>query len=110
MITLNSTDFTTYLNGAVCFFHMFYWLFFIMIMNRLHCQGRILKCECMRRWSNHLIVFLLTVEAVTPLSHEDNRNCKRFAFICVHSIKKESLLFCKIFLVYAYLFVIIYST
>ncbi len=30
---------------------------------------------------------LPTVEA-TPLGHEDNRNCKRFAFICVHSIKK----------------------
>ncbi len=30
---------------------------------------------------------LLTVEA-TPLGHEDNRNCKRSAFICVHSIKK----------------------
>ncbi len=38
---------------------------------------------------------LPTVEA-TPLGHEDNRNCKRSAFICVHSIKKESLLFCKI--------------
>ncbi len=32
---------------------------------------------------------LPTVEAVaTPLGHEDNRNCKRSAFICVHSIKK----------------------
>ncbi len=30
---------------------------------------------------------LPTVEA-TPLGHEDNRNCKRFAFISVHSIKK----------------------
>ncbi len=30
---------------------------------------------------------LPTVEA-TPLGHEDNRNCKRSAFICVHSIKK----------------------
>ncbi len=38
---------------------------------------------------------LPTVEA-TPLGHEDNRNCKRSAFICVHSIKKLSLLFCKI--------------
>ncbi len=28
-VTLNSTDFTTYLNGAVCFFHMFDWLFFL---------------------------------------------------------------------------------
>ncbi len=27
---------------------------------------------------------LPTVEA-TPLGHEDNRNCKRSAFICVHS-------------------------
>ncbi len=28
---------------------------------------------------------LPTVEAVaTPLGHEDNRNCKRSAFICVH--------------------------
>ncbi len=41
-------------------------------------------------------ISLPTVEAVTPLSHEDNRNCKRSVFICVHSIKKESLLFCKI--------------
>ncbi len=40
-------------------------------------------------------ILLPTVEA-TPLGHEDNRNCKRSAFICVHSIKKESLLFCKI--------------
>ncbi len=38
---------------------------------------------------------LPTVEATT-LGHEDNRNCKRSAFICVHSIKKLSLLFCKI--------------
>ncbi len=38
---------------------------------------------------------LPTVEA-TPLGHEDNRNCKRSAFICVHSIQKLSLLFCKI--------------
>ncbi len=28
---------------------------------------------------------LLTVEANTPFSHKDNRNCERFAFICVHS-------------------------
>ncbi len=27
---------------------------------------------------------LPTVEAVTLLSHEDNRNCNRSAFICVH--------------------------
>ncbi len=27
---------------------------------------------------------LPTVKA-TPLSHEDNRICKRFAFVCVHS-------------------------
>ncbi len=44
MIMLKSTDFTTYLNRAVCFFHMFDRLFFIMIMNRLHCEGRMLKC------------------------------------------------------------------
>ncbi len=55
------------------------------------------KClnERMRRWSKHWIYSLPTVEA-TPLGHEDNRNCKRSAFISVHSIKKESLLFCKI--------------
>ncbi len=35
---------------------------------------------------------LLTVEA-TPLGHEDNLNCKRSAFICVHSIKKNYLSF-----------------
>ncbi len=36
------------LNGTVfCVFspHMFDWLFFIMIMNRLRCQGRKLKRE-----------------------------------------------------------------
>ncbi len=55
MITLNSTDLTTYLNRAVCFFHMFDRLFYIMIMNRLHCEGRMLKCVRMRRWSNHWI-------------------------------------------------------
>ncbi len=93
MIMLNGTDLTTYLNRAVCFFHMFYWLFFIMILNRLHCQGRMLKCERMWRWSKHLIFSLLTVEAVTPLSHEDNLNCKRSAFICVHSQKKKNLCF-----------------
>ncbi len=81
--------------SSVCFFHMFDRLFFIMIMNRLHCEGRMLKCVRMRRWSNHWIYSLPTAEA-TPLSHEDNRNCKRSAFICVHSIKKLSLLFCKI--------------
>ncbi len=36
MITLNSTDFTTYLNRAVFFFHMFDRLFNIIIMKRLH--------------------------------------------------------------------------
>ncbi len=45
MITPNDTDLATYLNRAVCFFYMFYWLFFIMIMDRLHCQVRMLKCE-----------------------------------------------------------------
>ncbi len=30
---------------------------------------------------------LSTVEATT-LGHEDNRNCKRSAFICVHFISK----------------------
>ncbi len=29
------------------FFSMFDRLFFIMIMNRLHCEGRMLKCERM---------------------------------------------------------------
>ncbi len=84
MITLNSTDLTTYLNRAVCFFHMFDRLFYIMIMNRLHCEGRMLKCvpEAITGF-----IPLPTVEA-TPLGHEDNRNCKRSAFICVHSIKK----------------------
>jgi len=88
VITLNSTDFSTYLNRAVCFFHMFDRLFFIIIMNKLHCQGRMLKCERMRRWSKHLMFSLLTVEAVTPLGHEDNLNCKRSG-----SIKKKNLCF-----------------
>ncbi len=39
-------------------------------------------CECV---AEEITVFipLPTVEA-TPLGHEDNRNCKRSAFICVH--------------------------
>ncbi len=45
--------------------------------------------------ANSGFIPLPTVEA-TPLGHEDNRNCKRSAFICVHSIQKLSLLFCKI--------------
>ncbi len=52
----------------------------------------------MSAWSAEAItgfIPLPTVEA-TPLGHEDNRNCKRSAFICVHSIKKNFLLFCKI--------------
>ncbi len=68
----------THLNGALCFFHMFDWLFFIIINEHLHehehehCQGRMLKCVRMRRWINYLIFFpFLTVEATTPLSHED---------------------------------------
>ncbi len=35
---------------------------------------------------------LPTVEA-TPLGHEDNRNCKRSAFICVHKQYKNYLSF-----------------
>ncbi len=62
------------------FFHMFDRLFFIMIMNRLHCEGRMLKCVAEAITG---FIPLLTVEA-TPLGHEDNRNCKRSAFICVH--------------------------
>ncbi len=33
---------------------------------------------------------LLTVEA-TPLGHEDNRNCKRFDFICVRTFNKKRI-------------------
>ncbi len=51
-------------------------------------------CACVAETITGFIP-LPTVEA-TPLGHEDNRNCKRSAFICVHSIKKLSLLFCKI--------------
>ncbi len=54
VITLNSTDFTTYLNRAVCFSICLTGCF-IMIMNRLYCGGRMLKCVRMRRWSNHWI-------------------------------------------------------
>ncbi len=74
---------------------MFDRLFFIMIMNRLHLVECLNVCACGAGAITGFIP-LLTVEAVTPLGHEFNRNCKRFAFICVHSIKKESLLFCKI--------------
>ncbi len=59
---------------------MFDWLFFIMIMNRLYCEGRMLKCVAETITG---FIPLPTVEA-TPLGHEDNRNCKRSAFIYVH--------------------------
>ncbi len=45
------------------------------------------ECVCV------CVCVCVTVEAVTPLSHEDNRNCKRSAFICVHSPKKKNLCF-----------------
>ncbi len=62
---------------------MFDRLFFIMIMNRLYCEGRMLKCVRMRAGAITGFIPLPTVEA-TPLGHEDNRNCKRSAFIYVH--------------------------
>ncbi len=63
-----------------------------MIKNRLHCEGRMLKCVRMHAGAITGCIPLLTVEA-TPLGHEDNRNCKRSALICVHSIKKIILAF-----------------
>ncbi len=71
---------------------MFDRLFFIMIMNRLHCESRVINCERMRAGASTGFIPLPTVEA-TPLGHEDNQNCKRFAFICVHSIKKNLCFF-----------------
>ncbi len=62
---------------------MFDRLFYIMIMNKLHCEGRMLKCVRMRAEAITGCIPLPTVEA-TPLGHEDNRNCKRSAFIYVH--------------------------
>ncbi len=77
------------------FVHMFDRLLYIIIMNRLHCEGRMHVSACGAGAITGFIP-LPTVEA-TPLGHEDNRNCKRSAFICVHSIKQKlSLLFCKI--------------
>ncbi len=35
----------------------------------------------------------LTISFTTPLGHEDNRNCKRSAFICVHKQYKNYLCF-----------------
>ncbi len=63
-------------------------------MNRLHLVECLNVSACGAEAITGFIP-LPTVEA-TPLGHEDNRNCKGSAFICVHSIKKESLLFCKI--------------
>ncbi len=59
-------------------------------MNRLHCEGRILKCG---KQSRDLFLFqqwkqLLLVMKIIGI-------VKGLLF-CVHSIKKESLLFCKI--------------
>ncbi len=49
-----------------------------------------MKVECLTvrahaALEQSLDFFFLLTEANTPFSHEDNRNCKRFAFICVHS-------------------------
>ncbi len=63
-------------------------------MNRLHLVESLNVSACGAEAITGFIP-LPTVEA-TPLGHEDNRNCKRSAFICVHSIKKLSWLFCKI--------------
>ncbi len=63
-----------------------------MIMNRLHCEGRMLNCERMRAGAITGFIPLPTVEATT-LGHEDNRNCKRSAFICVHKQYKNYLCF-----------------
>ncbi len=73
---------------------MFDWLCFIMIMNGLHCQGRMLKSvhACDAGAITWFFFFLLTVESTTPFSH-DNRNCKSLSFICVHSQINESFSF-----------------
>ncbi len=63
-----------------------------MIMNRLHYfQGSKLKSVRACGASAITCIFLLlTVEATTPsFSLKDNQNCKRFAFICVHSQHKQ---------------------
>ncbi len=70
---------------------MFDRLFFIMIMNRLHLVECLTVSACGAEAITGFIP-LPTVEA-TPLGHEDNRNCKRSAFICVHSIKKNIFAF-----------------
>ncbi len=75
------------------FFHMFDRLFFIMIMNRLHLVECLTVSACGAEAITGCIP-LPTVEA-TPLGHEDNRNCKRSAFICVYSIKNYLCFFVK---------------
>ncbi len=70
---------------------MFDRLFFIMIMNRLHLVECLNVSACGAEAITGFIP-LPTAEA-TPLGHGDNRNCKRSAFICVHSIKKRIFAF-----------------
>ncbi len=82
MITLNSTDLTTYLNRAVCLSICLTGCFYN------DNEGCIVKVECLTVCACGAeaitgFIPLPTVEA-TPLGHEDNRNCKRSAFICVH--------------------------
>ncbi len=50
-------------------------------MNRLHCEGRMLNCGEHAALEQTLFFPLLTVKATTPLSREDNWNCKRLALL-----------------------------
>ncbi len=83
----NSTDFTTYLNRAVCFFHMLTGCF-IIIMNRLH------LVECLNELKLDLFLFqqwkqLLLVMKIIGIV----KGLLLFVYI---NNKKLSLLFCKI--------------
>ncbi len=95
VITLNSTDLTTYLNRAVCVFPYVWPVVFIMIMNRLHCEGRMLKWAHaalkqsldlfpIQQWKQLLLVMKI-IGIVKGL----------LLFVYINN-KKLSLLFCKI--------------
>ncbi len=94
MITLNGTDFTT------CIFKLssvfFSICFFIMIMNRLHCQGRMFNCAALEQ-SLDSPPPLLTVEANTTLLVMKIIGIVKglLLFVYIHN-KNKYLRFCKL--------------
>ncbi len=74
---------------------MFDWLFYIMIMDRLHCEGRMLKCaHAALEQSLDLFLFQQWKQLLLVMKIIGIVKCL-LLFVYIHN-KKESLLFCKI--------------